>query len=56
MCAITTLTQHLVTPRRRTQTSRLLLLARLVAGPALKAAMTIPALRARPRPGYRVVG
>ena len=55
MCAITTLTQHLVTPRRRTQTSRLLLLARLVAGPALKAAMTIPALRARPRPGYRVV-
>jgi hypothetical protein len=45
MCALTTLrTQHLATPRRRTRTTGLLLLTRSVAGQALKAAMTIPAL------------
>ena len=45
MCALTTLRiQHLVTPCRQTQTTRLLLLTRRDAGQALKAAMTIPAL------------
>jgi hypothetical protein len=41
MCALTTLrTQDLVTPRRRTQTTRLLLLTRRDAGHALQDAMT----------------
>ena len=54
MCALTTLrTQHLVTPRRRTQTTRLLLLTRRDAGQALKAAMTIPALPGPPPAGMQ---
>jgi hypothetical protein len=51
MCSLTTIrTQHLVTPRRRTRTTRLQLLTRRDAGQALKAAVTTPAL-AGPGPG-----
>jgi hypothetical protein len=45
MCSLTTIrTQHLVTPRRRTRTTRLQFLTRRDAGQALKAAVTTPAL------------
>ena len=45
MCALTSLrTQHLATPRRRTRTTGLVFLTRGDAGPALKAAMSFPAL------------
>ncbi len=54
MCALTTLRiQPLVTPRRRTRTTRSLLLTRRDAGQALRAAMTIPALAGPARVGMQ---
>ncbi len=54
MCALTTFRiQHLMTPPRRTETTRLLLLTRRDAGQALKAAVTVPALAGPPSAGMQ---